>query len=78
MSIGDQYVPGDITIGVHPMATFMSPKHFKNPHEFHPERWLDDVKYKNDHLDAVEPFSYGPQNCLGKVCLRSILNIELC
>ena len=58
------------------MATFMSPTHFKNPREFHPERWLNDAKYETDHLDAVEPFSYGPQNCLGKVCCLFIPNTE--
>ncbi|KAK4496144.1 hypothetical protein PRZ48_012123 [Zasmidium cellare] len=61
-----QYIPGNITVDVHPLATFMSPKLFRDPKKFHPERWLGDPEYKDDQLDAVEPFSYGPQNCLGK------------
>lgn len=67
MMVLGQFIPGNITIDVHPLATFTSPKHFKDPHQFRPERWLGDPEYKDDHLDAVEPFSYGPQNCLGKV-----------
>lgn len=39
---------------------------FKHPYEFHPERWLHDPEYEDDHLDAMEPFSVGPRNCLGK------------
>lgn len=69
MQIGHQFVPGDIIVDIHQLATYMSPRHFKNPRKFRPERWLGDSEYKNDHLDAVEPFSYGPQNCLGKVNL---------
>lgn len=65
--INSQFIPGDITVDVHPLATFMSPRHFRDPQKFRPERWLGDPDYKYDHLDVVEPFSYGPQNCLGKV-----------
>jgi cytochrome P450 len=65
--IGGQFMPGDITVNVHPLATFISPAHFKHSRKFRPERWLGDPEYENDHLDAVEPFSFGPQNCLGKV-----------
>ena len=33
-----------------------------------PERWLADadVRFANDKRDAVNPFSFGPRNCLGK------------
>lgn len=67
MMVCGHFVPGNITIDVHPLAAFTSPKHFKYPQKFRPERWLGDPEFKDDHLDAVEPFSYGPQNCLGKV-----------
>ncbi|CAI6234808.1 unnamed protein product [Periconia digitata] len=66
MVVNGKFIPGDITIDVHPLATFKSSTHFKNPQQFRPERWLGNPEYKDDHLDAVEPFSYGPQNCLGK------------
>ena len=62
----DEWVPGDVSIGVSHFATYRSPDHFKNAYEFHPERWLGDAEYKDDHLDALEPFSVGPRNCLGK------------
>jgi cytochrome P450 len=62
----DEWVPGDVAIGVNHFATYRMPEHFKNAYEFHPERWLGDPEYKDDHLDALEPFSVGPRNCLGK------------
>jgi cytochrome P450 len=61
-----QHVPGDVTIGVHHYATYHDPKHFKYPDQFRPERWLGDEEFKDDHLNALEPFSIGPRNCLGK------------
>lgn len=64
--IADFWVPGDVTVGVHAYATNTSPALFKDPCEFHPERWLGDPEYAGDELDAVEPFSIGPRNCLGR------------
>ena len=51
-------------------------EHWKNPYEFHPERWLGDPEYKDDHLDALEPFSVGPRNCLGKVSILGSINVS--
>jgi cytochrome P450 len=62
-----EWVPGGTTVGVHHLSTYKSPEYFKKPHEFHPERWLGDPQFKDDQLSAVEPFSVGPRNCLGKV-----------
>ncbi|KAK2002124.1 cytochrome P450 [Colletotrichum falcatum] len=59
-------IPADVTVGGHIYATHTSPMHFKNPLEFHPERWLGDAEYADDHLDAWAPFSVGPRNCVGK------------
>ncbi|KAK2052680.1 cytochrome P450 [Colletotrichum caudatum] len=59
-------IPGDVTVGGHIYMTHTSPMHFKNPLEFHPERWLGDAEYADDHLDAWAPFSVGPRNCVGK------------
>lgn len=63
---GGKWVPEGTTIGVNHMAMYRSEAHFKHANEFHPERWLGDPEFKDDHLDALEPFSTGPRNCLGK------------
>lgn len=41
-------------------------KHFKDPFTFHPERWLNDPAFENDHKEAFQPFHIGARNCLGK------------
>ncbi|KAM3418416.1 hypothetical protein BST61_g4405 [Cercospora zeina] len=61
-----EFVPGGTVVGVHQLATYRSEAHFKDALDFRPERWLGDPAYRNDRLDAVEAFSVGPRNCLGK------------
>lgn len=67
--ICDQWVPPGTRVGVNHLATYRMEENFKKAGEFHPERWLGDEEFKEDKLDAMEPFSVGPRNCLGKVCL---------
>lgn len=62
-AVCEQWIPGDVSVGVHVFVTHISPLHFKNPREFHPERWLGDP---DDYFGAMEAFSVGPRNCLGK------------
>jgi cytochrome P450 len=62
-----EWVPGGTTVGVHHLSTYRDPECFRKPYEFHPERWLGDPEFKDDKLSALEPFSVGPRNCLGKV-----------
>jgi cytochrome P450 len=62
-----EWIPGGTTLGVHHLSTYRNEKLFRKPYEFHPERWLGDPEFKDDKLDALEPFSVGPRNCLGKV-----------
>lgn len=65
-TICGQHVPGGATISNNQLATYRMEEHFKHADKFHPERWLGDEKFRDDHLDAMEPFSVGPRNCLGK------------
>jgi cytochrome P450 len=62
-----EWIPGGTSLGVHHLATYRNEELFRKPYEFHPERWLGDPEFKDDQLDAMEPFSVGPRNCLGKV-----------
>ena len=56
------------SVGVHQSATYQSSANFTDPKSFIPERWLPEVseRYRNDHKDALQPFSVGPRNCIGK------------
>jgi cytochrome P450 len=54
-------------IGVHQWSTYHSPRSFKSPDDFIPERWLEDnTGYEADRKEAVQPFLVGPRNCLGR------------
>jgi cytochrome P450 len=65
-TICGEWLPEGTTLGVHHLATYRNEKFFRKAGEFHPERWLGDAEFKDDRLDALEPFSVGPRNCLGK------------
>ncbi|KAK7409047.1 hypothetical protein QQX98_008751, partial [Neonectria punicea] len=47
-------------------AVNRDPANFTDPETFIPERWLGDPRFANDKTDALQPFSYGPRNCIGK------------
>lgn len=64
--ICSQFVPDGTSIGIWHFAIFRSPENFANPESFIPERWLNDPRFINDKKEALQPFSYGPRNCIGK------------
>lgn len=63
--VAGHFVPEGTAVAVWHWAINHDPNHFKKPMEFHPERWTGDHAFKGDKLDAVQPFSYGPRNCIG-------------
>ncbi|KAG9775310.1 hypothetical protein KCU75_g6708, partial [Aureobasidium melanogenum] len=56
------------SISVNQFIANRSKLNFANPTQFVPERWLASPpqEYANDNLAIVQPFSFGPRNCLGK------------
>jgi len=36
------------------------------PFEYHPERFLGDARFATDKTDVLQPFSFGPRNCIGR------------
>ncbi|KAI1343486.1 Isotrichodermin C-15 hydroxylase [Xylariaceae sp. FL0016] len=65
-SIAGFYIPEDTLVETWQWALYRNPAYFTRPNEFIPDRWLGDEQFKNDRLDAVEPFSQGPRNCIGR------------
>jgi cytochrome P450 len=53
-------------VSVWQWATNYSHDNFTAPDEFHPERFLGDEKFATDKLAALQPFSVGPRNCIGR------------
>ncbi|OAA68551.1 Fum2 [Niveomyces insectorum RCEF 264] len=60
------WVPGGTFLFVAQYPAFMSPRNFKDPESFIPERWLPGSGYDSDRKDVLQPFSVGPRNCIGK------------
>lgn len=60
------YFPEGVSVYVSQHASNHSSKHFKDADSYVPARWLGDEKYKDDKLETVNPFSFGPRACLGK------------
>lgn len=54
---------------MHTFSIHRDARNFSNPDAFIPERWLPDARLSdivNHNTDAFIPFSFGPQNCVGK------------
>ncbi|KAL4861251.1 hypothetical protein BDV12DRAFT_208241 [Aspergillus spectabilis] len=71
-----EFIPGKTALSVNHWATYHDPQNFKRPDEFIPERWVDD-EFASDNKAALQPFSFGPRNCLGKNLAYSELRLIL-
>ncbi|KAJ6002943.1 hypothetical protein N7451_005490 [Penicillium sp. IBT 35674x] len=65
-TIDGHFVPGGTTVSVSHMATYYSEENFKDAKHFIPERHLDDHRFASDNKNALQPFSFGPRNCIGR------------
>ncbi|KAI1389246.1 putative cytochrome P450 monooxygenase [Hypoxylon trugodes] len=65
-TIAGHFIPAGYTVSVWQWAINHDPRFWTDPYEFKPERFLGDPRYKNDRFDAMQPFSVGPRNCIGK------------
>lgn len=67
--IEGKWVPGGTAVGCPQLACGHSELNFKRAREFIPERWLElppGSEFANDDKAAMQPFSMGPRNCIGK------------
>ncbi|KAI4151579.1 MAG: hypothetical protein LQ340_003424 [Diploschistes diacapsis] len=71
------HLPGGTYVSVHAWTLSRDPSCFTRPLEFLPERWLEQdnsgkspPEFTNDKLRAVQPFSVGPRQCIGKNLAR--------
>ncbi|KAF2209337.1 hypothetical protein CERZMDRAFT_114022 [Cercospora zeae-maydis SCOH1-5] len=67
--ISGVFVPEGTAVQVSQFPANHSEDNFKDAESFVPERWLDDERssaYAGDKRAALQPFSFGPRNCLGK------------
>ncbi|KAK1544664.1 isotrichodermin C-15 hydroxylase [Colletotrichum paranaense] len=64
--IGAEHVPQGTFIEIQQWSANHSPDNWTKPWEFRPERFLETNKEEHNHLDALQAFSVGPRNCIGK------------
>ncbi|KAL4805917.1 cytochrome P450 monooxygenase [Aspergillus unguis] len=65
ISIGDQYIPGDVMVCIPSHTLFRDARVFERPEEFLPERWTTQPELVKDP-SAFIPFNAGPYSCVGK------------
>ncbi|GME43669.1 Cytochrome p450 [Neofusicoccum parvum] len=61
-----RWVPGGTRVYVPQFAAYHSAVNFVSPDAFLPERWMGGSEFESDRRDVLQPFSFGPRNCLGK------------
>ncbi|GME30698.1 Cytochrome p450 protein [Neofusicoccum parvum] len=61
-----EWVPERTSLHISHYVAYHSPLNFKDPDSFVPERWLGDARYDSDRKSVLQPFAFGPRNCLGK------------
>ncbi|KAK0670211.1 putative cytochrome P450 pisatin demethylase-like protein [Cercophora samala] len=64
-------IPQDTGLEIWPWAVNHLSRNFTEPDKFIPERWLDansfnGVEFDKSRHGALQPFSVGPRNCIGK------------
>ncbi|PSR85583.1 cytochrome P450 ClCP1 [Coniella lustricola] len=64
--IAGGFVPEGTVVSISQYAINHVERNFSEPSVFNPDRFLEPQKYPNDMLDALQPFSAGPRNCIGK------------
>ncbi|KAK6063085.1 trichothecene c-15 hydroxylase [Seiridium cupressi] len=65
-NICGHFLPGGTVVEIWQWSLYHQPAFFQSPDEFIPERWLQGQQFASDRLDAVQPFSVGPRNCIGR------------
>ncbi|KAF8846966.1 cytochrome P450 3A17 [Acephala macrosclerotiorum] len=71
-TINGEYIPEGTKIWIHQWSTYHRESNFLHADQFIPERWLPsshplyDPKFADDDRAAMQPFSHGPRNCIGK------------
>lgn len=61
-----QFIPPHVSLTIPQHAMYTHEDNFKMPFEYIPERWLGDSRFENDKRHAVQPFSVGTRDCVGK------------
>jgi cytochrome P450 len=61
-----QFIPPNTAITIPQHAMYTHKDNFRLPYQYIPERWLGDSSFDSDERQAVQPFSIGSRDCVGK------------
>jgi cytochrome P450 len=61
-----RFIPPGSVVSIPQYVMNTHEKNFKKPLEYIPERWLGDREFDSDQRHAVQPFSVGSMDCVGK------------
>jgi len=64
--IAGKFVTGNTSVAVNQWAANHSPTNFVRADEFIPERWMGGDEFAGDNRRAVQPFSVGRRDCIGR------------
>ncbi len=69
-AVDGNFVAGNTIVVIPQLPINMSEDNFADPERYIPERWLKGdqcpERYRGDDRKAMQPFSVGPRNCIGK------------
>ena len=65
-TVAGHVIPEGTQVGIFQWAINHREELWRDPWSFHPERFMGDPRFAGDQLDAMQPFSLGPRNCIGK------------
>ncbi|KAJ5827006.1 hypothetical protein N7447_003769 [Penicillium robsamsonii] len=75
--IDGHWVPGGTWVSVTQYAAYRSSRYFSKPHEFIPDRWMDESNYAGDNRFVFHPFSIGTRSCIGKTFAYANMRLVL-
>ncbi|KXH43410.1 hypothetical protein CSAL01_05202 [Colletotrichum salicis] len=64
-AVAGHWIPEKTRVSVPQFPANHSPRNFKDPEAFIPERWIPGPDYEPNTKDMVQPFPIGPRNCIG-------------
>lgn len=71
-----RFVPPGTVVSASHLFMYTSADNFADPLLFIPERWLGDERFADDKRAAVNPFSMGSRDCLGKKYVRHAVRLR--
>ena len=71
-----QKIPKGTTVFFNMLSIHHDPRHWENPDDFNPERWIDSGSVISEKNLSFSPFSMGSRGCLGEKMGR--MDVFLC